>query len=555
MKLVPLLQALIGLLGLSSPVYSKSEVADTKFSVSRGYQRGPVELEIHTKTMGAEIRFTTNGSVPTPTHGFVYRSPIRVSSTTVIRAAAFKDGMKPTDVDTQTYLFTRDVLEQTGFGHAVTWGKNEGRPVPADYEMDPDVVKDPGYRDAMVPALEALPVVSISVDPGELFGETSGIYANPMQTGEMWERASAVECFGLPGGKGFHVRCGLRIQGGWNRRPDESPKHALRLVFRKRYGTERLKFDLFGGGNAEFETLVLRAGCNNTWLHWSGVERRRGDYLRDQWMRETYSEMGRASARGLFVHLYLNGLYWGIYNLVERPAAHFAAGSFGGVATQYDSRNGNNVLAGDEVAWQRVFELANAGLEDAGRYREVSTLVDLPAFADYMLLNVYGANGDWDRVSNWYAARRREPAGPYRFFVWDGERTLEGVDDDVLKSDDDLSPTRLFQRLRSNGDFRKLFAERARTHLEGDGVLTPASAARRYQRWAVVLDGPILCESARWGDYRRDVHQYKEGPYELYTRDGHWRPEVERLLKVYFPARTGAVIRQLRAVGLYEPGL
>lgn len=46
----------------------------------------------------------------------------------------------------------------------------------------------------------------------------------------------------------------------------------------------------------------------------------------------------------------------------------------------------------------------------------------------------------------------------------------------------------------------------------------------------------MLAESARWGDYRRDVHPYKEGPYELYTRDTHWRPETQRLLQEYFPS-------------------
>ncbi len=54
-----------------------------------------------------------------------------------------------------------------------------------------------------------------------------------------------------------------------------------------------------------------------------------------------------------------------------------------------------------------------------------------------------------------------------------------------------------------------------------------------------------------WGDYRRDAHPYKTGPYELYTRDNHWRPEIQRLLTGYFPKRPGVFLNQLHDAGLY----
>jgi hypothetical protein len=98
-----------------------------------------------------------------------------------------------------------------------------------------------------------------------------------------------------------------------------------------------------------------------------------------------------------------------------------------------------------------------------------------------------------------------------------------------------------------------LFAERARKHLSADGALTPEKAAERYRRWAKEIEGAVVAESARWGDYRRDVHSYKTGPYELYTRDDHWRPEIHRLLEEYFPRRTAVVLNQLRQAKLYSP--
>ncbi len=65
------------------------------------------------------------------------------------------------------------------------------------------------------------------------------------------------------------------------------------------------------------------------------------------------------------------------------------------------------------------------------------------------------------------------------------------------------------------------------------------------------MDKPIAAESARWGDYRRDVHQYQDGLYVLYTRENQWLAENTRLVNIYFPGRPATLLTQLRAAGLY----
>jgi hypothetical protein len=524
-----------------------------KLDADHGFVTKPFSLTISSETPNTTIYYTTDGRRPSPEIGSLYNHPLAISNTTVVRSAAFKNGQPITKIDTRTFIFPGDVLRQTGAGFPTTWGTNNNAPVPADYEMDPEIIHHPAYRDVMEPALKALPSLSIVLDRDDLFGAARGIYANPKQSGADWERPASVELIEPGGRPGFQIDSGIRIQGGWNRRPEESPKHAFRLAFRKKYGAGKLQHRLFEQrGTDEFNELILRAGCNNTWLHWQPTEREHGDYLRDQWMRETQADLGHPAVRGRFVHLYLNGLYWGIYNLTERPNENFAADHFGGKPGDYDARNGENILSGDDTAWNQMLALANAGLTNDSAYQAISAALDLPAFIDFMILNLYAANADWDRHSNWYAARRRHPTGPFHFFAWDGERTIERVEDNTLRSDDDQSPTRLFQRLRENAVFRRQFAERAQLHLSGHGALTPTAAAARFQKWADRLDAAIVAESARWGDYRRDVHPYKVGPYLLYTRDEHWRPEIQRLLKDYFPHRTAAVLQQFQEAGLYR---
>jgi hypothetical protein len=428
-------------------------------------------------------------------------------------------------------------------GFPATWGEREGKPVRAYYAF---------AKNADVhAALRALPSLRVQMSMDDLFGSERGIYSHPMQSGSDWERPASLELKGTDGRVVFKIDCGIRIQGGWNRRPEESPKHAFRVVFKKKYGPGKLRAALFDGKEPQaFDELILRAGCNNTWLHWSGEERKRGDYIRDQWMRDTYRAMGHASARGEFVHLYLNDYYWGIYNLTERPSAPFAAAHFGGRAEDYDARNADNIISGDKEAWDKMFALANAGLKNPADYKAITNLLNVVAFADFMLLNYYGANADWDGASNWYAARHRVAEGRFHFFVWDGERTLEDPNANTLSANDDQSPTRLFHKLTENEDFRKLFAACVELHLKN--ALAPERASGRFRELAERLRDPIVAEAARWGAYRHDAHQYKTGPYEPYTRDAHWSPEIDRILTTYFPKRNEVLIDQFRKAGLIE---
>jgi hypothetical protein len=120
-------------------------VTDTRFSVDRGFFSAPFPLEITTDTPDAEIRYTTDGSPPTETTGTVYTGPITIDGLTTLRAAAFKPGCLPTNVDTHTYLFLDDVVVQDGAGLPTGWG------IGADYAMDDDpadlarIAGDPAY--------------------------------------------------------------------------------------------------------------------------------------------------------------------------------------------------------------------------------------------------------------------------------------------------------------------------------------------------------------------------------------------------------------------------
>jgi hypothetical protein len=531
---------------------SGAEVAKLAFDHPSGFCASPFTMAIPAAGAGATVWYTTNGSNPHPAGAIRYANPISIRTTTILRAAAYDRETNLIATAAATYLFLPDVLNQSGVSFPKYWGTSQGQPVPSHYAMVTANGRRTVAHEPVMEGLRSLATLFITADPADLFSPDDGIYTHPLERGPAWERTVLLEMIETNNQPVFQCVGGLRIHGSISRRPEESPKHSFRLSFNSRHGAAKLGFPVFGrGGAQEFDDLVLRAGNNNSWLDSHGDGRRRADYIRDEWMRRSMLDMDHPSARGIFVHVYLNGLYWGLYNLCEKPGATLLSGKETNPATEFDVRKGGETESGDDIAWTKMMALANAGLSDHRSYEEMAQSLDITEFADYLVLNFYAGNSDWDRSANWIAVRPRIPGGRFQFLVWDAERTLETLDANTLAFDDDQSPMRLFHQLKENAVFRRLFADRARRLLFGQGALAPEVSAKRYHVLADSVARALAAEAARWGTYRRDVHQYKNGLFEGYTVEGHWMPEVNRIQTQYFPGRREILLSQFRECGLF----
>ncbi|MFB0551795.1 MAG: lamin tail domain-containing protein, partial [Phycisphaerae bacterium] len=542
------------------------QVAEAKFSHNRGFYDTPFSVTIATETKDAVIYYTVDGSEPYKLSGralggMVYTEPVLINKTTCLRAKAIKPGWLPTNTDTHTYIFLDDVIrlshrQATLAGYPDKWWGE----LPADYGMDPDVYNDPDYRDLMDDALLSIPTVSLVTDKNNLFSHNDdpqygGIYiytGHSITGGRGWERPVSAELFTEDGQKEFQANCGLRIQGGESRRPNKCPKHSFSLRFRDEYGPGKLNFELFDDWPVDsFDTIQLRGGFNNTWTHWASDQRARTQYIRDQWMRDCLTEMGhRDAGQGFFVHLYLNGIYWGLYNLHERPiASHYAAYN-GGDEESIDAINGDPQRGG-RVSDGTVSEWAQLKSVAAGRnWERICEVLDVDNFIDWVLINRLAGNNDLKYDTNWRAAGGGAQQRPWRFYSWDAEHVLEGISEQITELRD-LDPTSLLSYLDDIEEFRIRFGDRVHKHLFNNGVLTSQRNIQRWLKRTDELNLAIIAESARWGDYRRDVHSYSSGPYYLYTRNDFWIPEKNRLINNYFPRRTDITINQLRSRGLY----
>ena len=553
-------------------VAGQETVRDTQFSSNRGFYWSSFTVLIQSKTQGARIRYTLDGSAPTSTHGLGNSNPVTVSveGTTTLRAMAYREGMIPSNVDTHTYLFIDDVLKQPpsapGFPRPqLRTGYQADEKVTLDYEMDPNVVSDPRYRKAIKAGLLSIPTLSIVLDKEDLFGwvETDGGGLDMRQSGVYWgdtgrgsSRAASVELiYPEKPQKSTQVDAGLESHS-WS-----AVKRALKLKFQSEYGAGKWDSRIFrdaplNGNSAAktFDRIVLRSGKDRSWAtRWHPGHT---TYARDQWARDTQIAMSGIGAHGTFVHLYLNGLYWGMYNVTERPDAWFQATYFGGVMQDFFSVKHNGPFQGDSFRWDYLrgpLRVKNAAKRS--RYRQLQEYIDVEEFADYLILCWYAGMRDWPQ-NNWYAGNRNSPPSPVRFFIWDAEEIWASRDGTPVASvhprfqaratekidTDDM--VGIWHSLRTDADFMALFADRVYVHCFNEGALTEAKAIARWRTLTDFVADAVVAESARWGDVRKPFGEPTR------TRDDTFVPEVERVV-AQMTGNVDQFIDALRREGYY----
>jgi hypothetical protein len=547
-------------------------VGDTSFSVDRGFYNSPFNVEITTTTAGAEIRYTVDGSTPTASTGLVYNplSPPLITTTTNLRAAAFKAGHTPSNVDTQTYIFLDDVIEQDGSGLPPysPWGLSTASPVP-DWEMDPAVVTNPTYAGTIKNDLQAVPTVSLTMNWDDWFGPGQGIYPN---SGEI-ERAVSMEFFSADGSEEFQIDAGIEIQGGTSDQRWKMDKLSMRVKFKDPYGPEKLDESIYNDSVLDqdaavsFNTFILDAHLGYTWAYGGpsgSTQRVDAMYIQDAYTADLQNLAGGAAPHSRFVHLYINGLYWGVYDMHERADEHFAESYLGGNDEDYDvikHRPGTEVAGVDVnpdpnvytssaiTNYATLLDLARQNMTVQANYSAVAAKLEVDDFITYMVVNYYLGNTDWAH-QNWYASFNRvDPGGKWRFHSWDAENVLTNVNQDSTGRNDTGGPTEIFHRLMVNEEFRLRFNDVVQKLMRNDGLLTPDQAWSIYDTRADGLGRALVGESARWGDSRTVPHP-NQGPMNDPVGQGnpyllsHWETRNAFLENNYFPLRTGNVLSQ-----------
>jgi hypothetical protein len=466
-------------------------LASLDFSHPRGFYTNAISLVISNPNPGATVWYALNGPAPAT----AYAGPLLLGSSVVVRAEVRQAGYKAPFIQTRSYLFREQIPT-------------------APYMLNPSLALDARYTNRIRQGLLDLPVFSVAV---------------PVLPDDYVERAGSVELF-LPDGSKVQANCGIhRFGGAWT----TFAKKNYRLQFRREYGDDKLRAPLLQGFDRGF--LVEDAFDSLDLLGGSHDMIDRGFYMSSRFVEDAMLDMGSLNPHGRFVNLFINGVYWGQYNLRERLVDVFLADYLGGATTNYVTVRGNDNVASDNFIpgtpepplrypWDRARALRTS-------YEAVKPYVDVPHLTDFMLLWWYG-----NCESEYRAAGSVEAGSGFKFWIADADGFLR-TSALTLNYTQSSGPGNLFGGLTNemHVDFKTLVADRIQKHFFGSGALTPSQNLARLNARMAEITNSLVTECARWNVRTPDT----------------WESAANTVRTGLFPNRTTNLFGYLRARGLY----
>ncbi len=299
-------------------------------------------------------------------------------------------------------------------------------------------------------------VVSLVIDPDKLLNYDTGIYclgriydewkasdeskgilgreyhnyvANYTQHGKEWGRTATMDYF-LADGESleFSAPVGVRLHGGASRMYGQK---SFNIYFREEYGQKNLKYELLpndlnqnGEPIKKYKSFMLRNGGNDT------------EYskMRDIFVQNQVANRDFAIQATKPCVVFLNGEYWGLYNLTEKYGDNNLEENFG-----IDKDNVVVVKEGeldegkdeDMALYEELWSYAEKDFTDDTVYQDFCDIMDIDSFADFYATEIFIANNDWNPEKNYQVWRARDAVadneygdGKWRYLLYDTEFSM-----------------------------------------------------------------------------------------------------------------------------------
>ena len=521
-----------------------------QFSQNGGIYEKPFELSLSVAEDAGNqeyvIRYTLNGNSPTATSPR-YKAPITLNEKTYSRSEIFKIQNAP-----DKYWYQPDNVEHIIVMRAAAFDKAGNRI--SEVETNSYVIK------SLLGRKIKLPVVSLCVDSADLYDYRNGIFIpgvdfnpdDPEHTGNYYRSGRTVEKrahFEYINNVGVVAQnCGLRTHGNIGRRYAQK---GLSLYARNEYGTKQFKN--IWPGDVKDKRLVLRPFCG-AWTS-AGFQ----DYLCQRVAAIPDFDALKCSP----VALFLNGEYWGIYYLEQKPDEKLIAKRHG-----YDPDSvrlvrdwAGHTDDGFDSGFVAMMQwLKTSDLFENQQYEKIAKWVDIPSFIDYILFETFIGNRDWpaNNMRCWSAN-----GSPWRFIFFDGDaiRTtrFKAVKNALYDGSDKTWPTSaeatlLLRKLLENKGFRNQFRDRMKmlyTYFFQWSAYDPFGQAvsPSFELAVKELENEIASQSARFGSpksvkaWKRDVRRLRR---YFRRRARRFEREWERALRPYEAADRDATAKRPR---------
>lgn len=359
----------------------------TLFSHESGFYTTGFSLSITPAVPGAQIRYTTDGSVPTMS-STLYASPLPMADrsgqpngVSLIPTndldpndMQYREGWKPP----QGLVAKANVVRARSFFA----GEPVGATASATYFVFPQ-----GHD------RYSMPVFSIMGDPAHFFSDETGIYVkgnnnNYFQSGGDWERPVHIQFWEGDGTLAIAQDGGVRLHGNTTR---SRARKSLRLYAKSEYGESWFNYRMFPEKSVQrYKRLVLRNGGND----WSEA------IFRDDFMTSLIRGTETDVQYSRPVIVFLNGEYWGIHMVRDRLDERYVESHYGIEEDEMTMIDNNAVFdEGDPngvahyEAMIDFIKTRNMMLPD--NWNHVKEQMDVQTFVDHFVSNVYFGNTDW----------------------------------------------------------------------------------------------------------------------------------------------------------------
>ena len=438
------------------------------FSQAGGFLNNPFSLTLSGNIGSQVIRYTTDGSSPS-NNSSIYSSPIAILNNTSVRAAIFSENYLPSPVKTESYILN------------------------SNHEID---------------------VMLLTIDPYDLFDDENGIYVFGEEGTydewvpyfganfwEDWEKPAHFAYHDNENDETVEFNSGVKIFGGWSR--GQNGQKSLSFFARGQYGDSEFEYDFFDNLNYdEFESFVLRS---------SGQ-----DWLRSNMKDITLTSLMRGSELDFQEHnpvaTYINGEYWGMYNMREKINEHMLASKHDIDANNITllTNNGEVIEGSNEEYNDLIDYIETNDLSIDSNFEYVKENIDLKQYALYQATNIFINNTDWpgNNIKFW-----KSPETKWRWIMYDTDFGFgpwwnwgnfnENTLDFALYPDGNGWPnpswsTLLFRRLLTNIGFRNQFINRYADELNTRFLST--NVVNHIYSIYNTIEPEILAHFYRWRD-------------------------------------------------------
>lgn len=490
------------------------------FSTTGGFYDASFDLALQCD--GAyQIRYTVNGNTPTGT-SVLYESPLRLneelyskSNIYTIQTACDELFYAPESV---RHCIT---LRAAAFDEA---GNRVG-----------DVATQSYFIRSLGCDTHGLPVMAISADSLALFDYETGILVpgayfdstningtgNFYQNGREWERLVNVEFYEPTDNSGINQQAGLRTHGGTCRRQTQK---GLKIYARDEYGKKRFKHKFFGSiPNESFKHLVIKP-FSYQWFNYG---------IQDDICNRMAANLDVESVASRPMVLFLNGEYWGIYYLKEKPDAHYLEDHFGNEETEYNvvSNWYGYQVDGDTTGFVEMMRwVKSCDLTQEEQYARIDEMIDISSFIDYYCFELFIGNNDWP-ANNMRCYQLND--GKWRWIFFDGDDALVKMDFDVFDNatstinlgwPTDSRSTLLFRKLLENDGFKERFVSRFYSLMATQ--FSYDVTRDYYEDAAAIVRGEVPSQCERFG-LPLSLGQWE---YDITAVDRFLRTRVENMI-------------------------